>query len=560
MVGSDTEKASQDAHAVEENDIPTEAHEKQENNDEFAAGEAFIAGIPSDDEETTSKKERSRAPWARRVYQSANLCERLHEEILDFAAFVEPSEREAAARQAAFDRLESIVKSLWPEASVFSFGSFSTGLYLPASDVDTVVMGAPENALEQLSQALQSGGFCAHLETVPSARIPLIKYVDGRACQDFDEHMSNSDHSTGLGNGVHVDVCFGVDGGLESSRMVCDFMQHFSQLRPLVLLLKHLLACRGLAETFQGGVGSFLLQLLAMASIQNGPVRANARIATSVDYDLSLGSWLLQFLRVFGIEFNYCTLGIRSSNRVSREVSFYEKARQNFIDPARPWLLSITNPLEQTRDIGRNSFAIMRVREAFQHAYYQLVRPVRDPILSKTDGEAKETEAAAGESDAPTLLSRILRVDSLLADHRHCHRKRTSAGDPFDEEEQLRSMRRTRFRHLPQDVLTMQVSPPNLGKRPQVRARKEVQPMQKKAKKNKPSKTLKKPNKSAMKKMFKGKSSDASSASKKKSKPKNRSNKKSSHKNNKAASSAGKANSGKAKKSKAAKSGKKKEQ
>ncbi|MES1921297.1 hypothetical protein MHBO_002845 [Bonamia ostreae] len=42
-------------------------------------------------------------------------------------------------------------------------------------------------------------------------------------------------------------------------------------------------------------------------------------------------------------------------------------------DESRPYLLSIENPLDTSLDIGKNSFAIMRVRKAFEYAYNQLL-------------------------------------------------------------------------------------------------------------------------------------------------------------------------------------------
>lgn len=37
--------------------------------------------------------------------------------------------------------MENIILSLWPDAQVQVFGSYRTGLYLPTSDIDIVVIG-----------------------------------------------------------------------------------------------------------------------------------------------------------------------------------------------------------------------------------------------------------------------------------------------------------------------------------------------------------------------------------------------------------------------------------
>lgn len=37
--------------------------------------------------------------------------------------------------------MENTILSLWPDAQVMVFGSYRTGLYLPTSDIDIVVIG-----------------------------------------------------------------------------------------------------------------------------------------------------------------------------------------------------------------------------------------------------------------------------------------------------------------------------------------------------------------------------------------------------------------------------------
>lgn len=52
-----------------------------------------------------------------------------------------PTEAEHKVRAEVVSRIEEIIKSKWPEAQVEVFGSYRTGLYLPTSDIDLVVIG-----------------------------------------------------------------------------------------------------------------------------------------------------------------------------------------------------------------------------------------------------------------------------------------------------------------------------------------------------------------------------------------------------------------------------------
>jgi DNA polymerase sigma len=50
----------------------------------------------------------------------------------------------------------------------------------------------------------------------------------------------------------------------------------------------------------------------------------------------------------------------------------------NFYDYARPFLLSVENPLEPTMDVGRNSFNVQRIQRAFSHTLNTLLCSIRE--------------------------------------------------------------------------------------------------------------------------------------------------------------------------------------
>lgn len=65
----------------------------------------------------------------------------LHQEIDQFYKYVLPTPTEHAIRNEVVHRIEAVVHSIWPSALVEIFGSFRTGLFLPTSDIDLVVLG-----------------------------------------------------------------------------------------------------------------------------------------------------------------------------------------------------------------------------------------------------------------------------------------------------------------------------------------------------------------------------------------------------------------------------------
>ena len=69
-------------------------------------------------------------------------------------------------------------------------------------------------------------------------------------------------------------------------------------------------------------------------------------------------------------------------------------------DPNRPGLLSIENPDETKMDVGKNSWAVYRVRAAFDYAYHSLHHALR-----------------FGTKNGSCLLA-LLRLDTVLRNRR----------------------------------------------------------------------------------------------------------------------------------------------
>ncbi|KAI1243165.1 hypothetical protein IHE44_0000747 [Lamprotornis superbus] len=134
---------------------------------------------------------------------------RLHEEIIDFYDFMSPRPEEAAMRREVVKRIETVIKDLWPTADVQIFGSFSTGLYLPTSDIDLVVFGKWERPpLQLLEQALRKHNVAEpySIKVLDKATVPIIKLTD----QETE---------------VKVDISFNVETGVKAARFIKEYMK-----------------------------------------------------------------------------------------------------------------------------------------------------------------------------------------------------------------------------------------------------------------------------------------------------------------------------------------------
>ena len=380
-----------------------------------------------------------KAPWATCAYSHPSFTVRLHEELLDFCSYVSPKPAEQSMREELIGRLDAMVKEAFPNSPnvhMKPFGSYATKLYLPISDIDLVLFGVDEprfasgekgknSPLGVLERVMRSKQNASYLEHISGARIPILKLTD-------------------KATGVKVDICYNIEGGLRAAEFIVHMQHQMPALRPLTLFLKYFLHCRILNDTYKGGIGSFMLQLMLINHLQGLQLAGRLQHPTT-----NLGMLLMSFLEAYGISINYKNAGLNmnaaqngaaasSSDRnsstlhsssSSARTSFFNKSSRGWFNANRPYLLSIENPLDPNHDVGSNSYLILRVRKALQfayqilsaHVYYDTLRVERgEPLIRKQQRHdlSRAVDPAhpfAAPSHTPqTLLSHIVSVNEEI--------------------------------------------------------------------------------------------------------------------------------------------------
>ncbi|XP_015448920.1 non-canonical poly(A) RNA polymerase PAPD7 isoform X3 [Pteropus alecto] len=293
-----------------------------------------------------------------------------------------PCPEEAAMRREVVGRIETVVKDLWPAADVQIFGSFSTGLYLPTSDIDLVVFGKWERPpLQLLEQALRKHNVAepGSIKVLDKATVPIIKLTD----QETE---------------VKVDISFNMETGVRAAEFIKNYMKKYSLLPYLILVLKQFLLQRDLNEVFTGGISSYSLILMAISFLQLHP-RIDARRA-----DENLGMLLVEFFELYGRNFNYLKTGIRI-----KEGGAYiakEEIMKAMTSGYRPSMLCIEDPLLPGNDVGRSSYGAMQVKQVFDYAYIVLSHAVSPLARSYPNRDSEST------------LGRIVKVTQEVIDYR----------------------------------------------------------------------------------------------------------------------------------------------
>ncbi|KAJ3110505.1 hypothetical protein HK100_003014 [Physocladia obscura] len=287
-----------------------------------------------------------------RIY-SSNLTEMFNQEVMDYVNYIAPTVAEHSVRHLTIERLRFVVKKIWPTVKCEVFGSFSTKLYLPTSDVDIVLIGAnlkTPQSLYELSVALRDHNYTSKMEIVPKAKVPIIKYID--ALTSF-----------------HVDVSINMVGGCEAAKIVAHFLNEPNgvgdAIKGLMYLLKQFLLARYLNEPFTGGCGSYALLIIVSAFVKMHPMVQTG----SIDAKQNLGILFIEFLELYGKSFNYHDVGISCSLEYGPE--YFLKRNCRF--ERRMGFLTVLDPQDARNDVGSGAYNFFAIRSEFARAYHRIV-------------------------------------------------------------------------------------------------------------------------------------------------------------------------------------------
>ena len=136
----------------------------------------------------------------------------LGKEIKEVVDMLDLSAPEKVFREDLIKRTRSLIKGSFPGCSVEVYGSWATGLALPSSDIDFVVLGCShipkENMLQTVAQSFEANNLQCTL-VLPTARVPVVKFC----CPQ---------------SGLRGDVTFDVSNWQSSVALVRNYLLDFS--------------------------------------------------------------------------------------------------------------------------------------------------------------------------------------------------------------------------------------------------------------------------------------------------------------------------------------------
>uniref|UniRef100_A0A669BR38 Terminal nucleotidyltransferase 4A n=1 Tax=Oreochromis niloticus TaxID=8128 RepID=A0A669BR38_ORENI len=335
------------------------------------------------------------SPWKTRRYSQG--INGLHEEILDFFSFMSPKPEEESMRRDVVNRIEGIIKDLWPTTKRFKIVLLSFSCVL--SDIDLVVFGNWDHPpLQELEQALKKHNVSGShpIKLLDKATVPIIKLTD---CETR----------------VKVDISFNIETAVKAAQFIKSYLKKYPVLPPLIFVLKQFLLQRELNEVFTGGISSYSLILMAISFLQLHP-----RIDTSRP-NINLGILLIEFFELYGRDFDYIKTAIRVKNGgayLCKEEMLKEMGNGN-----RPSMLCIEDPVQPGNDVGRSSYGVLQVKQVFDFAYMVLshsVSPLSRAYPNKDCDRFVPTRSPPQKKQYSSKSNKSLTVICLVLDVEAC--------------------------------------------------------------------------------------------------------------------------------------------
>ncbi|GMF46560.1 unnamed protein product [Phytophthora fragariaefolia] len=200
------------------------------------------------------KKEQARPPLAAGAAQRA-VTRALHDEILEYAEYTRATvDKMAVHIEQMIANVRASVLTLWPQAQVETFGSYSTGIWLPSSDVDLVILDAAgvsdsqmtAEHLKELAKVLEKKQWVESLLVLDTAKVPVLKLVSAETS-------------------VPIDITFesaATHSGLLARDLIKRYAENMPELYPLAIVFKQLLRERDLNDAYTGGLSSYSVVLM----------------------------------------------------------------------------------------------------------------------------------------------------------------------------------------------------------------------------------------------------------------------------------------------------------
>ena len=288
---------------------------------------------------------------------------------------------EYAAAQFVMSKVQSVA-----QVPLTTVGSRNTGLATPTSDLDI-------NLSLNLSLSLSSKASKTRATAIQSLRRIRKRFYIAKEFSNIYliEARVPILEAKHCGTGLKIQIQTNHQPIHESSTV--KYLNEFPSLRPLYIILRHLLEIRGLTKGQERGLSSYPLLMMIVAALKHR--------SEDIGSD-DLASQLLHILRFIGdadlYNHGFAVDPSRFFNIKARTSTPEPMERLDDLqlqgieaivrdrDPRRPYLLSLQDPANYLNDLGKNVHAIKHIQATCKSAWKNILS-VLDPRVHTDDSE-----------------------------------------------------------------------------------------------------------------------------------------------------------------------------
>ena len=323
----------------------------------------LISKIPESQNSIISKKNLSPKEYQELKFEPAKYDENfvthiLQKDLLDYQKYIqEQITKKQFIIEKIISNVQSTVNEILKNYEVKIYGSYATGLSLPWSELDIVIINRNQTK-NQIEEVILKNLCFRFREKI---WVNSIKFLENQPISIIKIITSNDFGS------IHINISIQDDKhyGLKCVNLIKSYLKEYNVLLPLVLALKTILKNANLNNNNSGGLSSYGLILMVVSYIQSK--RDNNNLNDD-EVDI-IGKTFHGFLGHYGIHFDFnkyviLTYPIKDNNNtpiIDKDSVF------NFGSNSHE--LIIVDPLNNKNNVAQKTYQFMNLKMAFMIAF-----------------------------------------------------------------------------------------------------------------------------------------------------------------------------------------------
>ena len=249
--------------------------------------------LMKDHNKIQNKTEYLQKKFSNDLYPEKYIIQNLSKDIIDFHRYnqIQMSQKQPIIKN-ILPALQNLIDSLKYEYQIKIYGSYATGLCLPWSELDLVLVPKTKNnqhgkeypILQSLYIQIQDIKWITSSKFIENFIYPFISFQTDSTFNNITINISIEDIK---------------HNGLKCVELIQDYMIKYSALEPLIIALKQLLKNADLLR-FIGGLNPYGLTLMVIFFLQ---IQLSTNIYNINDKN-NLGKLFFEFIKFYGMQFD----------------------------------------------------------------------------------------------------------------------------------------------------------------------------------------------------------------------------------------------------------------